>query len=46
MIGDYITYIDFIFLELCLMVNFITEGEFKNSNENIANYMANMRNLP
>lgn len=45
-IGDYLTYLDFIFLELCLLVNFVTEGEFKYHNDNISNYMMRMRELP
>lgn len=45
-IGDYLTYLDFIFLELCLLVNFVTEGEFKYHNETISNYMMRLRELP
>lgn len=45
-IGDYMTYLDFIFLELCNLVNFVTEGKFKYDNENISNYMMHLNEQP
>ena len=42
LLGDYLTYIDFIFLELCELADFIAE-DFINSNKGVSKYVKRVK---
>lgn len=46
LVGNYVTYVDFIFFELCNLVEFITDGRLINENPVIQRYCQNFMMLP
>jgi len=46
LVGDYVTYIDFTFFELCNYMNFLTNGQFIKDHFNMANYITRMISIP
>jgi len=44
LVGDYLTFVDFLFYELLELIDFISESKSFANFENLRNYLANMRN--
>ena len=44
--GDNLTYIDFFFFEMLLVIEFFSEGESNTTHPNLAAYCERMSNLP